>query len=199
MASKRKRKLEKKSSTEFQEKMKARRASANDALWTYGLPLVVILVVGLGIYFAFFYELGDPSAEKWELEDPQTGEVYASEDYYNDGLTIVEFFNSKCGACQSQAPILNDVYSNYSSEVNFFAIGGYKLGNGQDSASTISKFKVDYNMLFPHLYDPSGDLMRDYGFSSYPSMAFIKNGEIVYSHSGILSESQLNAQIEKYK
>ena len=54
-------------------------------------------------------------------------------------------------------------------------------------------------MLFPHLYDPSGDLMRDYGFSSYPSMAFIKNGEIVYSHSGILSESQLNAQIEKHK
>ncbi|GIR28243.1 MAG: hypothetical protein CM15mP42_11930 [Methanobacteriota archaeon] len=81
------------------------------------LPLVVILVVGLGIYFAFFYELGDPSAEKWELEDPQTGEVYASEDYYSNGLTIVEFFNSKCGACQSQAPILNDVYSNYSSEL----------------------------------------------------------------------------------
>ena len=160
---------------------------------------MVILVVGLGIYFAFFYELGDPSAEKWELEDPQTGEVYASEDYYSNGLTIVEFFNSKCGACQSQAPILNDVYSNYSSDVNFFAIGGYKLGNGQDSASTIAKFKVDYNMLFPHLYDPSGDLMRDYGFSSYPSMAFIKNGEIVFSHSGILSESRLNAEIEKYK
>ena len=54
MASKRKRKLEKKSSKEFQEKMQARRDSASDALWTYGLPLVVILVVGLGVYFAFF-------------------------------------------------------------------------------------------------------------------------------------------------
>ena len=52
MASKRKRKLEKKSSKEFQEKMESRRATANDALWAYGLPLVVILVVGLGIFFA---------------------------------------------------------------------------------------------------------------------------------------------------
>ena len=48
-----------------------------------------------GYLFCIFYELGDPNAEKWELEDPQTGEFYASEDYYNDGLTIVEFFNSK--------------------------------------------------------------------------------------------------------
>ena len=198
MASKRKRKLEKKSSTEFQEKMKARRASANDALWTYGLPLVVILVVGLGIYFAFFYELGDPKAEKWELEDPQSGEIYASEDYYNDGLTIVEFFNTQCGHCRDQAPVLNEVYSNYSSQINMFAIGGYKLGSGQDSASSISNFKVNYNMQFPHLYDPSGDLMRDYGFSSYPSIAFIKDGQIVYSHSGKLTESQLSAQIDNY-
>lgn len=198
MASKRKRKLEKKSSTEFQEKMKARRASANDALWTYGLPLVVILVVGLGIYFAFFYDIGDPKAEKWELEDPQSGEIYASEDYYNDGLTIVEFFNTQCGHCRDQAPVLNEVYSNYSSQINMFAIGGYKLGSGQDSASSISNFKVNYNMQFPHLYDPSGDLMRDYGFSSYPSIAFIKDGQIVYSHSGKLTESQLSAQIDNY-
>lgn len=198
MASKRKRKLAQKSSRQFEEKMQARRASANDALWSYGLPLVVILVVGLGVYFAFFYDLGDPKAEKWELEDPQTGEMFASEDYYNDGLTIVEFFNSQCGHCKDQAPVLNKIYSNYSSEINMFAIGGYKLGNGQDSASSISNFKTNYNSQFPHLYDPSGDLMRDYGFSSYPSMSFIKDGEIVYSHSGKMSESQLSAQIEKY-
>ena len=198
MASKRKRKLEKKSSKEFKDKMQARRASANDALWSYGLPLAVILVVGLGIYFAFFYEMGDPRAEEWELEDPQSGEIYSSEDYYNNRLTIVEFFNSKCGACQTKAPILHDVHANYSSQVDMFAIGGYKLGSGQDSGSSIANFKVEYNMQFPHLYDPSGDLMRDYGFSSYPSLAFIKNGEIVYSHSGILSESRLAAEIEKY-
>ena len=55
MASKRKRKLEKKSSKDFKDKMQARRASANDALWTYGLPLAVILVVGLGVYLSLIH------------------------------------------------------------------------------------------------------------------------------------------------
>mgnify|MGYP001307556793 FL=1 len=206
MASKRKRKLEKKASREFQDKMVARRAATSNALWTYGLPLAIILVVGLGIYFAFFYELGDPKAEKWELEDPQTGEVFSSEDYFNDGLTFVEFFNTKCHHCQEQEPVLQEIYDNYMDEqsVNYtssfhmFSIGGYKMGSGQDSATTISNFKTDYGSQWPHLYDPSGELMGDYGFSSYPSMVLIKKGEIVYSHSGKLTESQLSAQIDKY-
>ena len=205
MASKRKRKLERKSSKEFQNKMQARRDSANDALWTYGLPLAVILVVGLGIYFAFFYEIGN-NAEKWKLEDPQTEEIFSSDDYYNDGLTFVEFFNTKCGHCQEQEPILKDIYekymnnesADYASSFHMFSIGGYKLGSGQDSATSISEFKTDYGSQWPHLYDTSGDLMREYGFSSYPSMVLIKNGEIVYSHSGKMTESQLSAQIEKH-
>lgn len=205
MASKRKRKLERKSSKEFQNKMQARRDSANDVLWTYGLPLAVILVVGLGIYFAFFYEIGN-NAEKWKLEDPQTGEIFSSDDYYNDGLTFVEFFNTKCGHCQEQEPILKDIYekymnnesADYASSFHMFSIGGYKLGSGQDSAASIAEFKTDYGSQWPHLYDTSGDLMREYGFSSYPSMVLIKNGEIVYSHSGKMTESQLSAQIEKH-
>ena len=198
MASKRKRKLEKKASRDVQDKMAARRAATSNALQTYGLPLVVILVVGLGIYFAFFYELGDPKAEKWELEDPQTGEMFSSEDYFNDGLTFIEFFNTKCHHCQEQEPVLQKIHSNYSSQINMFSIGGYKMGTGKDSATTISNFKTDYGSHWPHLYDPSGELMSDYGFSSYPSMVLIKNGEIVYSHSGKLTESQLSAEIDKY-
>tara|TARA_B100001250_G_scaffold412607_1_gene444299 strand:+ start:668 stop:1291 length:624 start_codon:yes stop_codon:yes gene_type:complete len=206
MGSKRKRKLEKKSSREFQERMEARRASANDALWSYGLPLMVVLVLGLGIYFAFFYELGDPKAEAWELEDPQTEEMFSSDDYYNDGLTFVEFFNTKCGHCQEQESVLKEIYGKYMDEqsqdyspsFNMFSIGGYKLGSGQDSATSISNFKTEYGSQWPHLYDTSGELMREYGFSSYPSMVLIKDGVIVYSHSGKMTESQLSAQIEKF-
>jgi hypothetical protein len=41
--------------------------------------------------------------------------------------------------------------------------------------------------------------MRDYGFTSYPSMVLIKDGEIVYTHSGQLSYDELSKEIEKYK
>ena len=40
--------------------------------------------------------------------------------------------------------------------------------------------------------------MRDYGFSTYPSMILIKEGKIVYSHSGELTAEALSAHIDEH-
>ena len=79
-----------------------------------------------------------------------------------------------------------------------FSIGGYSLGSKEDSKSDISGFKFKYTLQWPHLYDPSGELMRDYGFSSYPSLVLVKNNEIVYSDSGTKTYEQLVQEIEKH-
>jgi thiol-disulfide isomerase/thioredoxin len=115
-------------------------------------------------------------------------------------LTLVEFFHTECPHCQQQTEPLKEIYSNYSSEIDMFSIGGYKLGSNKvDSKNDLQQFKFQYTLNWPHLYDANGELMRDYGFNSYPSMVLIKDGEIVYSHSGKLTYDQLSAQIEKYK
>ena len=79
-----------------------------------------------------------------------------------------------------------------------FAIGGYNLGSNSDSKNDIANFKFKYTMNFPHLYDNHGELMRAYGFSSYPALALIKDGEIVYSGSGLKSYSELSSEIDKH-
>jgi hypothetical protein len=80
-----------------------------------------------------------------------------------------------------------------------FSIGGYKLGSSTDSKGNIASFKFQYhNSQWPHLYDPTSDLMSDYGFSSYPSMVLVKNNEIVYQHQGRLTYDQLSAEIDKH-
>ena len=80
-----------------------------------------------------------------------------------------------------------------------FSIGGYKLGaNKVDTKNDIKNFKFQYTLEWPHLYDDNGELMRDYGFNSYPSMALVKNNEIVYQHSGGLTYDELSAEIEKH-
>ena len=79
-----------------------------------------------------------------------------------------------------------------------FAIGGYVLSSNTDSQNDIANFKADYELEWPHLYDSSGELMRDYGFSSYPSMALIKNDEIVFSHSGRMTYDQITTELEKH-
>ena len=200
MASKRKRKLEKKSKLEMNSRLSARRDAFNDNLWKYGLPIGVALILILVVYFGFFYTLGPANAEEWKLEEAETGDIYKSSDYYNDDqLTLVEFFHSQCGHCQNQAPVLREINGNYSSQINMFSIGGYKMGSNIDSKSDIASFKFSYhNSEWLHLYDDTGELMRDYGFNSYPSMALVKNNEIVYQHSGGLTYDELSAEIEKH-
>ena len=208
MASKRRRKLQLKASRSTDQKMEARRDNFNENLWRFGPPVITLLVLLVVIFFVFIYEPGNPRPEEWTLEEADTGVIYSSKDYYDgDQLTLVEFFQSQCGHCQNQAPILreiNDNYmddtsDNYSSQINMFSIGGYKLGSSTDSKGNVASFKFEYhNSQWPHLYDPTGDLMSDYGFSSYPSMALIKNNEIVYQHQGRLTYDQLSAEIDKH-
>ena len=200
MASKRRRKLERKASRSIDQKMQVRRDNFNEILWRFGPPVLVLLILLTVIFFVFIYEPGNPRPEEWTLEEADTGVIYSSKDYYDgDQVTMVEFFQSGCSHCQNQATVLKEINSNYSSQINMFSIGGYKMGSNTDSKSNVASFKFQYhNSQWPHLYDPTGDLMREYDFNSYPSMALIKNNEIVYHHSGQLTYDQLSAEIDKH-
>ena len=200
MASKRRRKLELKASRSIDQKMQVRRDNFNENLWRFGPPVLVLLILLAVIFVVFIYEPGNPRPEEWTLEEAETGVIYSSKDYYDDDqVTMVEFFQSGCSHCQNQATVLKEINSNYSSQINMFSIGGYKMGSNTDSKSNVASFKFQYhNSQWPHLYDPTGELMREYDFSSYPSMALIKNNEIVYHHSGQLTYDQLSAEIDKH-
>ena len=206
MASKRRRKLQLKASRSTDQKMQARRDNFNENLWRFGPPVITLLVLLVVIFFVFIYEPGNPRPEEWTLEEADTGVIYSSKDYYDgDQLTLVEFFQSQCGHCQEQAPVLREINDNYMDDTsenysfNMFSIGGYKLASSTDSKSNVASFKFQYhNSQWPHLYDPTSDLMSDYGFSSYPSMVLVKNNEIVYQHQGRLTYDQLSAEIDKH-
>ena len=207
MASKRKRKLQQKAARQVDPRMQARRDSFNDMLWRFGPPFVAIVILLSVIFVVFIYEPGNPKPEPWKLEEASTGVVYSSDDYYDTGeLTLIEFFHSECSHCNSQAPILRDIYQNYmdessenyTSSFNMFSIGGYNLPSGTDNKNDIADFKFKYTLEWPHLYDSSGELMRDYDFNSYPAMALVKNNEIVYYDTGTKTYEQLSIEIEKH-
>ena len=142
---------------------------------------------------------GYDSSPIWTLEEAESGEMYSLNEYYDDDeVTLVEFFHTECSHCQQQTGSLKELYSNYSNEIYMFSIGGYKLGSNTDGKRDIADFKFKYSLNWPHLYDSSGELMREYGFKSYPSMVLIKNDEIVYSHSGQLTYEQLSNEIDKH-
>ncbi|MEI6126478.1 MAG: redoxin domain-containing protein [Pseudomonadota bacterium] len=84
----------------------------------------------------------------WEKNDFSIKNIIAD-------IIIVEFFNKYCTSCQTQAPVLNEVYERITSQhavaakVKFIGIGA---GN---NAKEVERFRFEKDVPFPLMPDPS--------------------------------------------
>jgi thiol-disulfide isomerase/thioredoxin len=198
MASKRRRKQLLKQDRDLEQRMGHRREAFNDLARKVGVVALAILLVASGVWYFFLYEPGPERPEPWRLEDTE-GNWHDSDDYYKSGVTLVEFFHSKCPHCNEQAPDLNNLHIDYRENLSgFFSIGGFKLGSNRDDMQDIYDFREAHGSGWPHLYNINGELMGDQGFSNYPSFILVKDGYIVWKQSGRLSYNELAAVLEQH-
>lgn len=94
---------------------------------------------------------------------------YEAEVLQSDKLTLVDFWAEWCSPCKMTAPVLDAIDK--------------KL----DSVK-ICKVNVDQNM----------SLAQEYGIMSIPAIFFYKNGEKVHEVIGFHSQSELEAEIQKF-
>ncbi len=131
----------------------------------------------------------------WNLVDAN-GSQHSSSIYYEQNLTMVEFFHTDCSHCQNQIPALKEFHANHSSNISIVSVGGYNLGGNIDNMSTIQNFTIEHNTTWPYLYDDSNQLMQAFGMSGYPSWALLEGDQIVARSSGSKSYEQLVALVE---
>ena len=131
----------------------------------------------------------------WDLVDIN-GSQHSSSTYYEQNLTLIEFFHTDCSHCQNQIPALKEFHANYSSDVNIVSVGGYGLGGNVDTTSTIENFTIDHNATWTYLYDDSHQLMQVFGMNSYPSWVLLEGDQIVARTSGSKSYEQLVGLVE---
>jgi thioredoxin 1 len=84
-------------------------------------------------------------------------------------LTIKYFSTGWCQPCKAFAPVFDSVMSNDNIPFN----------------------KVDA--------EHSKDLALQYSISSVPTLVFEKDGTVVYRHTGVMSRSQLETTINKFR
>ncbi len=182
-------------------KMAARRDSAAQVARVAIPAVVVVVLLILVYYFVVVYETPPEKAPGWDMQEVETDVKYDSDDYYDEGVTLIEFFHSECHTCGEMADVFFDIYANYSAEINeFFSIGGYTIGSTghTDTKDTLADFKDDHGSNWPHLYDTSHKLMREFGANSYPTLYIIKDGQIVETQVGQKSYNQVSSLIEKH-
>jgi len=131
----------------------------------------------------------------WDLVDIN-GSQHSSSTYYEQNLTLIEFFHTDCSHCQNQIPVLKEFHVNHSSDVNIVSVGGYGLGGNVDNTSTIENFTIDHNATWTYLYDDSHQLMQIFGMNSYPSWVLLEGDQIVARTSGSKSYEQLVGLVE---
>jgi len=124
-------------------------------------------------------------------------------------VVFLEFMEPWCPHCQHMAPVLEDLYSKYQSNVVFLSVGGPWNGpdgnpaSAQDVANFIKGGPVDgeTNTWGPtswtYVYDSSGTVMNTlYGVNSTPTFFIIgKNGAIFTTFSGEQEEGTLASAI----
>ena len=84
-------------------------------------------------------------------------------------LTIKYFSTSWCGPCKAFAPVFDSVMG----------------------STGVSFNKIDAEL--------SKDLALQYSVSSVPTLIFEKDGTVVHRHTGVMSRSQLEATISRFK
>ena len=134
-------------------------------------------------------------ATDWSMQDTN-GTQHSSSTYYEQNLTLIEFFHTKCPHCQDQIPVLKEFHSNYSSNVSIISVGGYSLGGHVDNMSTLQSFATEHNTTWPYLYDDSHQLMNALGASVYPSWVLLDGDQVVGRSSGAKSYEQLVDLVE---
>ena len=97
-----------------------------------------------------------------------TDETFGSDVLQSDKLVLVDYWAEWCGPCKMIAPILDEVSSEY----------GEKL--------TVAKLDVDQNQATSTKYQIRG----------IPTLMLFKEGNVVATHVGALTKSQLTAFID---
>ncbi|NRD20860.1 TlpA family protein disulfide reductase [Winogradskyella eckloniae] len=114
-----------------------------------------------------------------------------------DGITIVSLWATWCVPCLKELDAINDVYEEWQDETNVEL-----LAVSVDDSRTIKRVKSlvngkdwDYTVLL----DTNSDLKRALNASSIPLTILVKDGKIVYEHSGYSpgAESELYEKIKE--
>lgn len=113
-------------------------------------------------------------------------------------LIVVSLWATWCVPCKNELDAINEVYIDWQDEtdVKLYAIS-------VDDSRTVSRVKPLVNGKawdFTILLDTNNDLKRELGASTVPLTLIIKNGKIVYRHSGYTpgSEDELFEEIKKH-
>lgn len=138
-----------------------------------------------------------PKAQKtkdFTVLDPALKRVSLSDKFGKP--IVVNFWASWCGPCRSELPHFDKLAGELVGKVEFMMVD---LTDGEgDTMEGVKEFVSENGYTFPVYYDTDGSAADTYGVYSIPMTLFIdRNGSLVDSHIGAMTESMLRSYIDR--
>ena len=112
--------------------------------------------------------------------------------------TVLNFWASWCGPCQSEMPDFEEKYLELSSEVNFVMVN--LTSGSRETLSAAKSFIADRGYTFPVYFDTDGDAALAYQIYSIPTTFFIDaEGNLVAQATGAIDSEILQKGIDLIK
>ena len=153
----------------------------------------------LNLFAIFFvFNLSSQNIPNTELKTLDGKTTNLQEIAQNNNLIIVSLWATWCAPCKNELDAINDEYDDWVEEtgVKLFAIS-------VDDSRTVKRVKPMVNgkgWEFEILLDTNSDLKKALGAPTVPVTLIIKNGKIVFRHSGYNpgAEDDLFEELKKY-
>ena len=108
---------------------------------------------------------------------------------------VVNFWATWCGPCKMEMPYFQSAYEKYGEDVVFLMVN---VDGGAAPAANVTEFLAEGGYRFPVFFDTNYSASMAYAVDAIPETVFITaDGEISYKKIGVITESQLNAEIQR--
>jgi thiol-disulfide isomerase/thioredoxin len=139
-------------------------------------------LVALMILVAVFSSVSAQDAEIKKMSEIDTSE----------GIVVLDFMDTVCAPCRMQMDELKKVHEKYGDEVRIISVDV----KSQDTKGILADYKKGVGAEWEFAIDDKG-LASQYRVFAIPTLVILKNGENVYRHMGLTSNSDLIKEIEK--
>jgi len=154
------------------------------------LIIALAFAVLLGGAYALYARLGSSltpdqlTAQESETEEDTAPDLFPAPDFvvydaegnavqladHEGKPTVLNFWASWCGPCQSEMPDFQEKFLELGEEVNFVMVN---MTTGRETQEKAAAFIAEKGYTFPVFYDTAGEAVEAYGVYSLPSTYFI--------------------------
>ena len=153
------------------------------------VQIALIFVLGIALVYAIF---SNQTNDKASAEDVALQNVAGEVQTIKKGNVILNFWATYCPPCEREMPALNAAYHDLSDSVQLYAV------NVEEPTRIVNQYIKNKAVDFPVLLDRTGELKDAYQITMLPTTLFIKNGDVVHTVKGEITEAEIKALTIQY-